>query len=186
MNSSLFRYVRVLWTILALLMACSLSTCGGAPESDLITKLPGQPDVDFRQYSGYVTVDVDHGRALFYYFVEAEHDSQEKPLILWLNGGRWLALWSWNFLLISSLRMLPVEAICRVCFYYIPGLCNECFRNWAWTWWSLWVPVCNTKLAEAYTCKWSVHWRMLYQHTKLHRLSIRLYTPTRTAMLSIA
>ncbi|BBN05140.1 serine carboxypeptidase-like clade II [Marchantia polymorpha subsp. ruderalis] len=87
MNSSLFRYVRVLWTILALLMACSLSTCGGAPESDLITRLPGQPDVDFRQYSGYVTVDVDHGRALFYYFVEAEHDSQEKPLILWLNGG---------------------------------------------------------------------------------------------------
>ncbi|KAL5154740.1 Serine carboxypeptidase-like 45 [Glycine soja] len=43
--------------------------------------------VEFQQYSGYVTVDDQHQRALFYYFVEAEEDPASKPLVLWLNGG---------------------------------------------------------------------------------------------------
>ncbi|KAA8537713.1 hypothetical protein F0562_027297 [Nyssa sinensis] len=44
----------------------------GLKEIDQIESLPGQPDgVDFNQYSGYVTVDPDAGRALFYYFVES-------------------------------------------------------------------------------------------------------------------
>jgi hypothetical protein len=55
--------------------------------ADKITALPGQPHVDFDQYSGYVTVDEKHGRALFYYFVEAPQDASSKPLLLWLNGG---------------------------------------------------------------------------------------------------
>jgi serine carboxypeptidase-like clade 2 len=55
--------------------------------ADKITALPGQPHVDFDQYSGYVTVDEEHGRALFYYFVEAPQDASSKPLLLWLNGG---------------------------------------------------------------------------------------------------
>lgn len=60
----------------------------GMMEADKIDKLPGQPtDVDFDQYSGYVTVDPKNGRALFYYFVEAPTDSSSKPLVLWLNGG---------------------------------------------------------------------------------------------------
>jgi len=57
-------------------------------EADRITALPGQPGgVNFSQYSGYVTVDPGAGRALFYYFVEAMHNSSQKPLVLWLNGG---------------------------------------------------------------------------------------------------
>ncbi|ONM55530.1 Serine carboxypeptidase-like 40 [Zea mays] len=56
--------------------------------ADKITELPGQPGgVGFDQYSGYVTVDEESGRALFYYFVEAAHDAPAKPLLLWLNGG---------------------------------------------------------------------------------------------------
>ena len=57
--------------------------------ADKITTLPGQPagGVGFNQYSGYVTVDEKHGRALFYYFVEAPQDASSKPLLLWLNGG---------------------------------------------------------------------------------------------------
>ncbi|XP_020517393.1 serine carboxypeptidase-like 45, partial [Amborella trichopoda] len=57
--------------------------------SDLITQLPGQPpNSSFKQYSGYVLTDTNHGRALFYYFVEADaHDSISRPLTLWLNGG---------------------------------------------------------------------------------------------------
>lgn len=54
---------------------------------DRITALPGQPQVGFQQYSGYVTVDNKKQRALFYYFVEAEIDPASKPLVLWLNGG---------------------------------------------------------------------------------------------------
>ncbi|GAB2272026.1 Serine carboxypeptidase-like 45 [Dionaea muscipula] len=54
---------------------------------DKIFMLPGQPQVGFQQYSGYVTVDDRKHKALFYYFVEAEVDPASKPLVLWLNGG---------------------------------------------------------------------------------------------------
>ncbi|RVW77994.1 Serine carboxypeptidase-like 45 [Vitis vinifera] len=50
-------------------------------------ELPGQPQVGFQQYSGYVAVDEKQQRALFYYFAEAETDPAIKPLVLWLNGG---------------------------------------------------------------------------------------------------
>ncbi|KAM0895111.1 hypothetical protein ACQ4PT_024040 [Festuca glaucescens] len=62
----------------------------GAKEADKIVALPGQPPrVNFDQYSGYVTVSEEHGRALFYYFVEAPYEASSKPLVLWLNGGPW-------------------------------------------------------------------------------------------------
>nr|XP_043624047.1 serine carboxypeptidase 24 isoform X2 [Erigeron canadensis] len=57
-------------------------------EKDRITALPGQPNVTFSQYSGYVTVHKRHGRALFYWLIEAaSQNPQLKPLVLWLNGG---------------------------------------------------------------------------------------------------
>lgn len=56
-------------------------------EADLVGQLPGQPPVKFKQYAGYVTVNESHGRALFYWFFEATTKPQEKPLLLWLNGG---------------------------------------------------------------------------------------------------
>ncbi|KAK9002782.1 hypothetical protein V6N11_060362 [Hibiscus sabdariffa] len=61
----------------------------GQKEVDKVGSLPGQPGdgVGFHQYSGYVTVDPEAGRALFYYFVESDHSSSTKPLVLWLNGG---------------------------------------------------------------------------------------------------
>lgn len=59
----------------------------GYPAEDLVVGLPGQPKVGFRQYAGYVDVDVKAGRSLFYYYVEAEKDPDSKPLTLWLNGG---------------------------------------------------------------------------------------------------
>ncbi|KAL5564855.1 hypothetical protein UlMin_028019 [Ulmus minor] len=55
--------------------------------SDKILKLPGQPQVRFDQFSGYITVDRNKNTSLFYYFVEAETDPASKPLVLWLNGG---------------------------------------------------------------------------------------------------
>ncbi|KAL5724992.1 hypothetical protein ACHQM5_008189 [Ranunculus cassubicifolius] len=54
-----------------------------------IPALPDQPgNVSFYQYSGYVVTNILHGRALFYYFVEADSvDFFARPLTLWLNGG---------------------------------------------------------------------------------------------------
>ena len=67
-------------------LCCRLGSCDGAA-ADRIRRLPGQPEVSFGQYSGYVGVDDAGKRALFYYFVEAEVDPASKPLVLWLNGG---------------------------------------------------------------------------------------------------
>lgn len=60
----------------------------GTKAADKITALPGQwPGVNFDQYAGYVTVSEEHGRELFYYFVESPYEAASKPLLLWLNGG---------------------------------------------------------------------------------------------------
>ncbi|KAF9663816.1 hypothetical protein SADUNF_Sadunf17G0091300 [Salix dunnii] len=56
-------------------------------EADRISSLPGQPNVSFQQFSGYVTVNKVVGRALFYWLTEAVHDPLSKPLVVWLNGG---------------------------------------------------------------------------------------------------
>jgi serine carboxypeptidase-like clade 2 len=57
---------------------------------DKIGLLPGQPkNVGFEQYSGYVTVNEESGRALFYWLIEAplNRGPKSRPLVLWLNGG---------------------------------------------------------------------------------------------------
>lgn len=60
----------------------------GDNNGGLVTNLPGQPLVDFQHYAGYVTVNESNGRALFYWFYEAMTKPEEKPLVLWLNGGK--------------------------------------------------------------------------------------------------
>ncbi|KAI4323459.1 hypothetical protein L6164_023062 [Bauhinia variegata] len=59
-------------------------------EKDRIERLPGQPEVKFSQYGGYVTVDKFAGRALYYYFVEAQRSKDSLPLLLWFNGGTYI------------------------------------------------------------------------------------------------
>lgn len=66
---------------------CFLLKGSLSSNNDMISSLPGQPPVGFKQYAGYIPVDEKGQRALFYYFVEAETDPQTKPLVLWLNGG---------------------------------------------------------------------------------------------------
>ncbi|WJX96302.1 hypothetical protein P8452_77528 [Trifolium repens] len=57
-------------------------------ESDRIIDLPGQPSApSVSHFSGYITVNEEHGRALFYWFFEAQSEPSNKPLLLWLNGG---------------------------------------------------------------------------------------------------
>ncbi|MQM02835.1 hypothetical protein Taro_035605 [Colocasia esculenta] len=81
------------WVALAMaasVLRLCLSTAEGSQHAhpDMVSHLPGQPQVSFRQFSGYVTVDERKERALFYYFAEAEVDPLSKPLVLWLNGGK--------------------------------------------------------------------------------------------------
>ncbi|KAJ1430917.1 Peptidase S10, serine carboxypeptidase [Sesbania bispinosa] len=54
---------------------------------ELHPNLPSQPPADFQHYAGYVTINDTNGRALFYWFYEAMTKPEEKPLVLWLNGG---------------------------------------------------------------------------------------------------
>jgi serine carboxypeptidase-like clade 2 len=61
-------------------------------ELDRISALPGQPPVTFSQFSGYITVNEQHGRALFYWLTEAAASPEKKPLVLWLNGGKFYHL----------------------------------------------------------------------------------------------
>ncbi|XP_037438184.1 serine carboxypeptidase-like 34 [Triticum dicoccoides] len=60
-----------------------------AQELDRVASLPGAPSYSyaFNHYSGYVTTDEQLGKALFYWFFEAMEKPDEKPLVLWLNGG---------------------------------------------------------------------------------------------------
>uniref|UniRef100_A0A0D6R2B7 Carboxypeptidase n=1 Tax=Araucaria cunninghamii TaxID=56994 RepID=A0A0D6R2B7_ARACU len=55
--------------------------------ADRVLNLPGQPPVGFNHFAGYVTVNENHGKALFYWFFEAATNPAQKPLVLWLNGG---------------------------------------------------------------------------------------------------
>ncbi|XP_052149565.1 serine carboxypeptidase-like 26 isoform X3 [Oryza glaberrima] len=57
-------------------------------EADRVAFLPGQPSSPkVSQFSGYITVNRQNGRALFYWFFEAQALPSQKPLLLWLNGG---------------------------------------------------------------------------------------------------
>lgn len=117
-------------------------------EADRVVRLPGQPPVKFRQYAGYVTVNQTHGRALFYWFFEATHKPQEKPLLLWLNGGQVTcyilmilhALILLNFCLfflgtsplysIELLDVIWISTIGSVIEYRITKLGESFFRQW--------------------------------------------------------
>ncbi|CAN1257989.1 Serine carboxypeptidase-like 27 [Linum perenne] len=82
-----------LYFVLCLSFFFLICCCKSSPlqdqERDKIASLPGQPEnVDFNQYSGYVTVNQKAGRALFYWFTESPESRkpESRPLVLWLNG----------------------------------------------------------------------------------------------------
>ena len=68
--------------------AAGVEECEERAGRDRVEALPGQPPVAFAQFSGYVTVNEERGRALFYWLTEADGDAATKPLVLWLNGGQ--------------------------------------------------------------------------------------------------
>jgi hypothetical protein len=76
----------LVWASLISLIAVLLIK--GEDTSDFVERLPGQPAVKFKQYAGYVTVNATKGRALFYWFVEADNKKAASlPVCFWFNGG---------------------------------------------------------------------------------------------------
>jgi carboxypeptidase C (cathepsin A) len=61
---------------------------GSLKELDKITKLPGlHYHPGFDQYAGYFTVNKEHNRNLFYWYVESQGNPATDPVIFWTNGG---------------------------------------------------------------------------------------------------
>lgn len=59
-----------------------------ADATQRVQRLPGQPPVRFEQYAGYVIVNEEKGRAIFYWFIEADHKkAATMPVSFWFNGG---------------------------------------------------------------------------------------------------
>jgi hypothetical protein len=89
--------------VLALLVGMVVLPCfqreaQGAILEHLVQELPGQPAVNFTQYAGYIPVGQPQAKHLFYWFVEADHNSPSSlPLAFWFNGGQ-LQLFSSFFL----------------------------------------------------------------------------------------
>ncbi|KAL9665728.1 hypothetical protein QQ045_000048 [Rhodiola kirilowii] len=87
---------RIMLKEMLLLALISLQTCISYSADPLVQQqldkiddhLPGQSfNISFSHYSGYVTVDEESGRSLFYWLTESAEDPSSKPLVLWLNGG---------------------------------------------------------------------------------------------------
>ena len=75
--------------ICALLGLSRLETAQGAIPEHLVSKLPGQPAVNFTQFAGYINVDEANGRNIFYWFTEADSKKASSlPLAFWFNGGQ--------------------------------------------------------------------------------------------------
>jgi hypothetical protein len=66
-----------------------LESAQGAIPAHRVSKLPGQPPVNFTQYAGYINVDEANGRNIFYWFTEADSKKASSlPLAFWFNGGK--------------------------------------------------------------------------------------------------
>ncbi|KAK3034149.1 hypothetical protein RJ639_033492 [Escallonia herrerae] len=79
----------IFFSVLVCLILRLSGNVGAAPESALITSLPGFSGAfPSKHYSGYVTIDGKPSpKNLFYYFVSSERNPQLDPVVLWLNGG---------------------------------------------------------------------------------------------------
>ncbi|CAL1412332.1 unnamed protein product [Linum trigynum] len=71
-----------------ILLSFAVLVAHSAPENALVTQLPGfSGSFPSKHYSGYVTINEETGKKLFYYLVEPEGNPSKDPLVLWLNGG---------------------------------------------------------------------------------------------------
>ncbi|KAH0619416.1 hypothetical protein JD844_000029 [Phrynosoma platyrhinos] len=71
---------------LTFFLGAFLGPSAGQYSPDLITSLPGLPEMPaFQQWSGYLQAGPDH--YFHYWFVESQGNPSTDPVVLWLNGG---------------------------------------------------------------------------------------------------
>ncbi|XP_042751458.1 serine carboxypeptidase 1 isoform X2 [Lactuca sativa] len=59
-----------------------------APQNAIVSQVPGFNGIlPSKHYAGYVTLNENHGKKLYYYYVLSERDPSKDPVVLWLNGG---------------------------------------------------------------------------------------------------
>jgi serine carboxypeptidase-like clade 2 len=110
------------FSLLSLYLLCVKALAGypESQESDRVINLPGQPQSPpISHFSGYVNVNAHNGRALFYWFFEAQHHSSNKPLLLWLNGGLQFNIFFLNH------SILFIDHPCTKMFFFFFALCFE-------------------------------------------------------------
>lgn len=76
--------------ILAAFAAAALVACGADAVSANDYRIRNLPTWNLSEpvmYSGYITVDEQHGRALFFWLVESLNNPIQDPLVFWTNGG---------------------------------------------------------------------------------------------------
>lgn len=57
-------------------------------KSHKVTGLPGlSKDISFDHYAGHILVDSQKNSNLFYWLFESSKNANDKPLLIWLNGG---------------------------------------------------------------------------------------------------
>lgn len=81
---------KIFFFVASICLLVNVALIGAAPESALVSQLPGfHGSLPSKHYSGYVTI-VDSAKTeknLFYYFVVSERNPSKDPVVLWLNGG---------------------------------------------------------------------------------------------------
>ncbi|CAN1750956.1 Serine carboxypeptidase-like 20 [Linum perenne] len=76
------------YKVLFILLVFVARLADSAHEEAIVTHLPGfSGSFPSKHYSGYVTIDEETGKRLFYYLVQSEGNPSNDPLVLWLNGG---------------------------------------------------------------------------------------------------
>ncbi|CAN1263937.1 Serine carboxypeptidase-like 20 [Linum perenne] len=76
------------YKVLFILLIFVARLADSAHEEAIVTHLPGfSGSFPSKHYSGYVTIDEETGKRLFYYLVQSEGNPSNDPLVLWLNGG---------------------------------------------------------------------------------------------------
>lgn len=85
------RFSFIFVALVGLIACCFAATHDWAKP---IVNLPGLPsqNIPFKQYSGYVTVNVKSGRRLFFWFAEAQSNPATAPVTLWMNGGPYVCV----------------------------------------------------------------------------------------------
>ncbi|KAJ0080217.1 hypothetical protein Patl1_23515 [Pistacia atlantica] len=80
------------WLLCLLITTLVASTMAADEESqqraaDRVINLPGQPPVPFQHYSGYIQLQTQNEKSMFYWFFEAQTEPALKPIVIWLHGG---------------------------------------------------------------------------------------------------